>query len=240
MSSTTHQYIVDLINNNFNVNKKLSILDYGCGDGHLLKFLSQRRIKKYQGFDINSASLATARSRYSGNKISFHIIDKKKPLQLGKKNSFNLVTCVGVLQYLSPRELNNFLQQIQKVLKKDGAIVVSCAADHRIYRYLNLYSLFLPHSYLSRTKLIYKLKSCGFKIIHSQEKGLVLAPFFSNIVVFFFDAADRLFRNRSGSLGPLGKLARKSFAPLLSLEARVPLDYGYTLYLVAKLTKITS
>ncbi|PIR59472.1 MAG: hypothetical protein COU69_00030 [Candidatus Pacebacteria bacterium CG10_big_fil_rev_8_21_14_0_10_56_10] len=66
MPSPNHQHIFDLLVAALPNQRRLAIVDYGCGDAQLLKVLPSNRLKWYRGFDISRAALqwaaATCRS----------------------------------------------------------------------------------------------------------------------------------------------------------------------------------
>lgn len=211
----------------------VSILDYGCGNGTLLNTIDLEHIRSYVGLEVNSAALSVAKAKYKNfKKIQFVKINTKALPDFGPENSLDVVILVGVFQYLKPDEIEHVFKQSQKSLKKGGVLIASCVVDHWIYRVTNLYRLFLPNFYLNRKKLLDTAKKHSFKILMSQERGLIIGPFFSHFIVIFFDAIDKiLFRNK-GKLGPIGSFVRKLWKPIMYLEYKIPLDYGYTLFVV--------
>ena len=59
------------------MNKKVSILDFGCGTGYTLEFLKKKRFKgHYTGIDISKQAIILAKKKYSNYKNSrFKILD---------------------------------------------------------------------------------------------------------------------------------------------------------------------
>ncbi|MFZ1721704.1 MAG: class I SAM-dependent methyltransferase [Microgenomates group bacterium] len=231
--SATHNYFVDTISHHFG-GKKISIIDFGCGSGDLLNFISPNTIKKYQGFDINKNAIVKANANHKNKNFSFKIISPKTIVNFGKKNSVDTIVLIGVIQYLSDRELEWVLSESLRTLTKDGIFILSCAVDHSVYRFFNLYRFFIPHHFVHRNALIRKLETSGFDIISAKERGLLIAPFFSNILVLFFDAFDQLFLKTKGELGPVGKSIRAFFAPIIAFEHTVSIDFGHTLFVTAQ------
>ncbi len=229
--SITHSYIRNLLISRFH-NKKISIVDYGCGNGDLLNFID-KNIKKYVGYEISDDCLKVAQNKFKHKKYSFNKIHSKKVPKLGAKNSVDLVILIGVIQYMTGSEISQLLKEAKKVLKKNGILIITCAVDHKFYKIFNIYQLFLPNNYINRKSIIAKIEKNNFTVEYSLEKGVLIAPFFSNIISFFFDAIDRVVLNNRGKIGPVGSIARKIFYPFIKLEYKIPIDYGYTLYIVA-------
>ena len=82
--------------------------------------------------------------------------------------------------------------------------------------------------------ILTEIEKAKLRTIYQQERGFLIAPLFSNIISFFFDAADKVLFRTKGTLGPIGTFARKIINPLITLEYLLQIDYGYTLYLKIK------
>ncbi len=231
--SATHEYINSLILNHFK-NKKISIVDYGCGNGELLRYLNNRKIINYTGYDVNTDSLLVARKLFKNNEYQFKKIVNKKVPNFGKPQTLDLVVLVGVLQYMSGDEINELLKQIKKVLSKNGTAIFSCSIDHLFYKVFNLYRFLIPNHYINKELLINRIQKYGFTVELEQEKGLLIAPLFSNILSLFFDSVDKLLFRTRGSIGPIGNVSRKLIDPILKIEYKLPINYGYTLFLKIK------
>lgn len=229
--SANHKYIQNLLNN-YLPNGKATIVDYGCGNGDLLNYLDTQNIVKYTGYDVSKDCLHIAKNNHFGNKYKFKRIDLQKLPNLGTNNSVDLIILVGVVQYMSNQEINHLLKEAKKVLKNDGILVVSCAVDHDIYKFFNIYRIFLPNNYINRKQLINKANKNNLISVFNKEKGLVIAPLFSNIFSLFFDSIDRFILGNRGKIGIVGSTARKLIQPLIELEYLIPVDFGYTLYCV--------
>lgn len=231
----THELVKDLLYESFPRNKKITIIDYGCGNGLLLNFLNIYTIHKYIGYDINAESIQSAKKRYAKLlKASFKLIAKDNVPNLGKRNLADAVVLIGVLQYMSEEEKSSFLKKVSLALKKDGILIITCTANHKIYKLLNIYRFFIPHKFIDRMELKSQLKKNGLEIIFEKEKGLIIAPLFSNFIVFFFDALDKIIFRTKGELGLIGTKIRLLADYIIKLEYKLPIDYGYTLVVKAK------
>jgi SAM-dependent methyltransferase len=233
MPNPTHKLITTLLRTNTQ-SKKLSIFEFGCGSGELLNVLNGSNLKYYQGTDLNADSISRAKEVHPSKKYQFFT---NKPTQIAPHagtKQFDAVINIGVLQYLSDKQINLLLKESKRILKSGGVVCISCATDHMIYRVLNLYQFFLPHRYINKKNLERKLVESGFSIMHSEEKGLLFTPVFSHMVILFFDAADKLIFNTKGQLGPIGTFMRKLTQPLTQLEYAIPINFGYTLFIVAR------
>lgn len=216
---------------------KLRLVDYGCGTGLLINLIGKEKIAYYHGYDVSENTLRVARKKFTNNKsFRFKKINKKKLPVFGSAKSFDVVVLIGVLQYLEKSELEHVLTESKRILKKSGIVVISCAVDHPLYVVLNLYQFFIPHRYINRHELLKTATQNGFKPSFITEKGILIAPFISHCLSIFFDALDKLFFRTKGKLGPIGSWVRAISIPLIQLEYKLPIDYGYTLFLVLKKT----
>ena len=105
------------------------ILDAGCGEGVMLGQFKDKKIGKYlEGVDYSKDALNLAKNFYS------NIVFKKGNIYNlpYKNNSFDLVTCIEVLEHLEkPR---NAVQEIMKVSRK---YVIFSVPNEPIFRIAN-------------------------------------------------------------------------------------------------------
>ena len=98
--------------------KKITILDFGCGDG--LQFLKLKfPCKFYYGIDV---------SPFMINKCKINVTKIKKKLLIGgveklkeiKSNSIDLIISINTLGYLDDADLKSFFKQAKRIVKKNG------------------------------------------------------------------------------------------------------------------------
>ena len=232
--SATHRVILSYLSTQLQSKDRLSIVDYGSGSGNLLDLLDPSQIKTYLGWDINTSSIQAAQQKYGRKNIQFKLIKDAGQFSLGKPASADAVVCVGVLQYMTERQIKKLLAESNRVLKKNGVVIISCAVDHLVYRLLDLYQLFMPHQLTQRQAILKQLITHQFKVEISREKGLMIAPIFSNLLCLIFDALDKVIFQTKGVLGPIGRLTRRLMEPLIWFEYQLQLDFGYTLFILAR------
>tara|TARA_B100000242_G_scaffold16397_1_gene10093 strand:+ start:79 stop:759 length:681 start_codon:yes stop_codon:yes gene_type:complete len=94
-------------------NEKITILDYGCGDGNFLNNLS----KKYSNCNLIG---------YDPYSTIVHKLFKLcKNLDQINNNSLDIVCCFETLEHLDDNEFNFFINSIKNKLKTDGKLIVS-------------------------------------------------------------------------------------------------------------------
>lgn len=100
------------------------ILDVGCGNGRLLKFLEDREYKSYLGVDNSKKLLERAKKQHKGKSIRFKECDV---LDLEVKNgNYDAVFSVAVLHHIPSRKLQlKALAQMSHSLAPDGLLYLS-------------------------------------------------------------------------------------------------------------------
>lgn len=106
-----------------------SILDVGCASGFMANKISQLFPEsKVTGVDVYQAAIDFAKKRYSH--ISFLVTDAHKlPF---KNNSFDLVICYETIEHVV--EPKTILQEIKRVTKKDGKIIIAMDSGNLLFR----------------------------------------------------------------------------------------------------------
>lgn len=233
----SYRLILDRIDHLFPPGKALNIVDYGCGAGYLVSILPQERVLAYRGYDKNPASIALAQEKFRkqwGDRAVFQLVPGDGSDVLHTLHGVDLFVGIGVLQYLPWEQIHALLAKASRCLKNDGAILLSCFSDHWQYRMINLYGLFLPHFAISRQRLVSSLATNGFHVCWQMERGLVVAPLYAEVLGLFVDCMDRILRSRKGGQGPLSMMVQRLLNPLIRIEYRLPIDFGYTLFVAGR------
>ena len=100
--------------------KKLTVLDYGCGEGSNINYLTKNY--KYDGYgvDISEPSIAICKKI---NKEKFKIIDSKVNENDNFFNiKFDLIISIQVLYYLNNKDLEKRLLSLNNMLKPGGYV----------------------------------------------------------------------------------------------------------------------
>lgn len=101
-------------------------LDIGCGIGKYANYLSE------QGFDVTAIDLSNEAIRKANNKF------KRDNLKFKVGDAFNLkfnnetfdfIYEVSLLHNISPNKREGYIDEIYRVLKKGGKILVCCFSD---------------------------------------------------------------------------------------------------------------
>jgi len=92
-----------------------SILDYGCGNGDFLLKMKQN------GWNVNGVEFSQEGRKISSKKLGINIMDENEFYKTNKQ--FDVITLWHVLEHLY--EPNKTLEQLSKLLKKNGVLILS-------------------------------------------------------------------------------------------------------------------
>lgn len=138
----------------------IKVLDVGCGPAALTRELLERGCEVW-GIDISGAMVDSANKKmeYLGFCCGFHFsVGDIEHLDFSDK-SFDLVLCIGVLEYLKDDFLA--LKEISRVLKKGGEAIITVP---------NISSplVLLDKFALSITRIIFRILSAVVKMPRSR------------------------------------------------------------------------
>ncbi|OGK66348.1 hypothetical protein A2313_01510 [Candidatus Roizmanbacteria bacterium RIFOXYB2_FULL_41_10] len=125
-NSFTWQYIEkpSLFNNlKKELNRKIRIIEAGCGAGRTINFLVQNGASEANilGIDVDSELLNYAKKQFPK---AHYIHDSISENLSVKKDHYDLITCHNVLHYLNNRQFSQALRNFFTWLKKDGLLFV--------------------------------------------------------------------------------------------------------------------
>jgi len=107
------------------------ILDVGCGDGTLSKYIQERLKAKVIGIDFSPEVLKLAKKK----KIECYEIDVEEGLPRKWKNKFDSVLMAEVLEHVFDTDF--VIEEIKKVVKLGGNLVITVPNTCRLpYRFL--------------------------------------------------------------------------------------------------------
>ncbi len=100
------------------------ILDLGCGNGRLYKYLKEQGLNiEYYGLDISYELLKIVKERYS--EVSDKIVEGNITKLPYEDNSFDLVICIAVFLHLPSEAMRlKALSEIERVLKPGGYLLM--------------------------------------------------------------------------------------------------------------------
>ena len=155
-----------------------NVLDIGCSSGDISSFLVGKGIRVF-GLDIVFDNLLEARRR--GINISVADVSKGLPV---KSNSLDCVLAGEIIEHI--KDTDFFLEEIKRILKKNGSLVISTPnlanLENRLRLLVGRYPIFVDYTsrgddhvraYTGRA-LVKQLRERGFKI--EKYKGSFVPP----------------------------------------------------------------
>lgn len=151
--------------------KEESILDIGCGNGHVLSFLKGKGYSSLCGLEPAKAAIKKlAEHGFEGiegsiYRLSYHDIQK----------TFDTALCIGVLEHFLDLDIS--LEHISSLLKDDGKIYVALPAAEGFGEYIReLPNYFnVEHiNYFTLSSLDNLLRKYGFIRITKKEESFAL------------------------------------------------------------------
>lgn len=107
-----------------------AVLDAACGEGYGSSMLAQDA-SRVVGIDISEESISHAKMRYASNNTAFQVASISD-LPFGAAE-FDVVVSFETLEHVDETCQQMFLQEILRVLKKNGILVIS-TPNHKIYK----------------------------------------------------------------------------------------------------------
>ena len=150
--------------------QQLQWLDYGCGNGALLRFLTEQKDLQVHasGFDESAFS---QRLRDQG----FDFYDRHE-LQRLPPGSFDVITCIEVIEHtLEPKEV---VTEISRLLKPEGVLLLTTGNMHspvaRLRGFHFSYCLPEVHISLFNPKLLENVyRACGLEPRYFKYSGVI-------------------------------------------------------------------
>ncbi len=103
--------------------KNKIVLDIACGSGYGSDLLLKEGAKKIFSVDISQEAIEYCRKKYKNDKISFIVGDVKQiPVE---DDSIDVVVSFETVEHISFEEQKKFMQEIKRVLKSDGMLIMS-------------------------------------------------------------------------------------------------------------------
>lgn len=146
--------------------KNAKILDAGCGPGAMLPML--QKYGDVIGVDISDEALKHAKKRGKVIKGDVTNLDFKD-------NTFDVVLCMDVLYHMWVKDEMEALNELHRVLKKDGILLLREPAYNWLRGNEDRGSLTARR--FSRESIRKKITNCGFRIMKLSYANFFLFPF---------------------------------------------------------------
>ena len=114
-----------------NLVKGKRVLDIACGEGYGSYLLKQAGAVHVTGVDVSKESVAKAENLFSGDGLEFKAADAASLDVLFAENDFDVVVSVETIEHLT--DPKTFLENLKRLTKPEGVIILSCPNDHWYY-----------------------------------------------------------------------------------------------------------
>jgi ubiquinone/menaquinone biosynthesis C-methylase UbiE len=102
---------------------RATVLDVGCGPGMMAKYSLERGFDFY-GIDISEKMIDACIDRFGSTNSTHFSVGKIQELKFPDA-FFDVVLCMGALEYIDRAELDGAIAEIARVLKPNGQIIIS-------------------------------------------------------------------------------------------------------------------
>ena len=93
-----------------------TILDFGCGLGHLIPFLEKKSNNfKYVGVDISKNLIISARKEYTASNILFYEGEIDRVIEISKKRPIDIIVSSGTFSF-NTENIKNYAKESIKTL----------------------------------------------------------------------------------------------------------------------------
>jgi ubiquinone/menaquinone biosynthesis C-methylase UbiE len=150
-------------------NRGVSVLEAGCGTGHLSKSLEERYGWRMTPLDLGREGLDYARGYGLGRLVQGNVM----ALPFAPE-SFDAVVSMDVLVHLAKGREVDALSEFARVLKPGGLLVLRLAAFHALR---SRHSEFVQERQrFTRARLLESMKTGGFEVMRSTYLNSLLLP----------------------------------------------------------------
>lgn len=184
--------------------KDLEHLDYACGPGTLIGKYSKANSL---GVDLSDNQISYAKNKYGEKNFIFN-----RDFDFTKyKDEFDVISIIGLFEFLSDQEILDLLTNLKIMLKSDGKIVASTLNFNSYlkillyfqYRFgkVNYKSEHINHlGFKKMQNLLDKTDYSSFKVEKFMNIGVAFSIFKNSLGVKAHDFIEKLFNKNFGAL----------------------------------------
>jgi len=108
-----------------------TVLDFGCGCGRVLRHWKSVKGPKYYGTDYNPDLIAWCQRKLGG--LAEFKTNKLSPPLDYQNEKFEFIYAISVFTHLTEDLLFTWMQELSRVLKKGGLLLVTLHGESRLY-----------------------------------------------------------------------------------------------------------
>jgi ubiquinone/menaquinone biosynthesis C-methylase UbiE len=134
------------------VTKSMRVLELGCGRGDVALYLAKKAYS-VDAIDYSVAGIKIAKSiqkkypKKIQEKVKFYVMEATE-LQFNT-NQFDLVVLIDLIDHLNNNEQKKTMQEISRVLKKDGILFIRTCTNNILLSYVYKYYIYPVNIFLT-------------------------------------------------------------------------------------------
>jgi SAM-dependent methyltransferase len=144
-------------------NRQVRILDMGCGNGAFVAYLRHKGYEHVEGIDISTEQIEAGSSVGISNLFKAEIL----PWIMGKKDQYDLIIALDVLEHFSRQEIYEILKYSKRALKKGGGMMIQTPNGEGIWYEKIFYGDITHETLLSRDSARQFILGTGFGSIQT-------------------------------------------------------------------------
>jgi len=146
--------------------KDAPILDLGCGQGFMLRYLQSAGFTNLTGVDVSAEQVNIAQSR-GFNAIHADVFDFLK----ARENEYEIITAIDIIEHFKKEEIMELLPLIHRALKPGGVFALQTPNGDGLMPNYVIYGDFTHFTILSALSLKNILTLTNFTNIQFKELG---------------------------------------------------------------------
>jgi SAM-dependent methyltransferase len=164
--SLRRAYLQKLIRDHFPGDRTAHILDLGCGHGALLHFCREAGYSALEGVDVSPEQVCVARDMGLDNVKQGDLFEHLRGVS---NEAIDVVVAFDVVEHFPRGEVMNFCQEIERVLKPGGKLILHTPNGESPFFGAILYGDFTHEVAFTRLSMVQLGKITGFSRISSYE-----------------------------------------------------------------------
>lgn len=147
------------------IDKRVKILDIGCGTGSFLAAMNELGYTNTQGIDLSPEQVKMA-LKFGVQNVELHEAND----YLSKhQEAFDVICAIDLIEHLSKDELVDFLSSVKKALKSGGMVVFRTPNMDAPQSSVFAFADFTHEVFLNKNSAFQLLASCGFSDVEIKE-----------------------------------------------------------------------
>jgi ubiquinone/menaquinone biosynthesis C-methylase UbiE len=127
------EIVVNFTNSLKNKNKKLRVLDLGCGAGRHLVYMTKQALEAH-GTDISETGLCKTKERLKRQRLEAFLVKCEMKTLPYKDSYFDAVICLHVVYHQQLKGIKETISEIRRILRKKGSLLINFLSK-RTYSY---------------------------------------------------------------------------------------------------------